>query len=37
MRQLQLNIEHILDAKIGDFAGPSWAPVIDSVRQLHAG
>lgn len=37
MRQLQLDIAPVLDAKIGDFAGPSWAPVIDSVRQLHTG
>ena len=36
MRQLQLDIEPQLDAKISDFAGPSWAPVIDNVRQLHA-
>ena len=37
MRQLQLDIEPQLDAKISDFAGPSWAPVIDNIRQLHAG
>lgn len=37
MRQLQLNIEPQLDARISDFCGPGWAPVIDSVRQLHAG
>lgn len=35
MRQLQLDIEPQLDAKISDFAGPSWAPVIDNIRQLH--
>ncbi|GAA5015954.1 DnaA regulatory inactivator Hda [Acinetobacter puyangensis] len=37
MRQLQLDIEPYLDAKISDFAGPSWAPVIDNIRQLHTG
>lgn len=37
MRQLQLDIEPQLDAKISDFAGPSWAPVIDNIRQLHTG
>lgn len=37
MRQLQLDIQPYLDAKISDFAGPSWAPIIDNVRQLHAG
>lgn len=37
MRQLQLDIEPRLDAKISDFSGPSWGPVIDGVRQLHAG
>lgn len=37
MRQLQLNIEPQLDAKISDFSGPGWAAVIDAVRQLHAG
>ena len=37
MRQLQLNIEPQLDARISDFCGPGWEPVIDSVRQLHAG
>lgn len=37
MRQLQLNIEPQLDAKISDFSGPGWATVIDAVRQLHAG
>lgn len=37
MRQLQLDIEPHLDAKISDFAGPSWAPVIDNIRQLHTG
>ena len=37
MRQLQLNIEPQLDARISDFSGPSWGPVIDAVRQLHAG
>ena len=37
MRQLQLNIEPQLDARISDFSGPGWGPVIDGVRQLHAG
>lgn len=37
MRQLQLDIEPYLDAKISDFSGPSWAPVIDNIRQLHTG
>lgn len=37
MRQLQLNIEPQLDAKISDFSGPGWGAVIDAVRQLHAG
>lgn len=37
MRQLQLNIEPQLDAKISDFSGPSWSGVIDAVRQLHTG
>lgn len=37
MRQLQLNIEPQLDAKISDFSGPGWSTVIDAVRQLHAG
>ncbi|WP_180057166.1 DnaA regulatory inactivator Hda [Acinetobacter sp. YH12227] len=37
MRQLQLDIEPQLDARIGDFSGPGWGHVIDGVRQLHAG
>ena len=37
MRQLQLDIEPQLDARIGDFSGPSWGHVIDAVRQLYAG
>ena len=37
MRQLQLDIEPQLDARISDFSGPGWGPVIDGVRQLHAG
>jgi DnaA family protein len=37
MRQLSLSIESRPDAQIGDFAGPSWVPIIDAVRQLHAG
>lgn len=37
MRQLQLDIEPQLDARISDFSGPSWGHVIDAVRQLHAG
>ncbi|MEC7119554.1 MAG: DnaA/Hda family protein [Pseudomonadota bacterium] len=37
MRQLSLSIDSRPDAQIGDFAGPSWVPVIDAVRQLHAG
>lgn len=37
MRQLQLDIEPQLDARISDFSGPSWGHVIDGVRQLHAG
>ncbi|MFB2538054.1 MULTISPECIES: DnaA ATPase domain-containing protein [unclassified Acinetobacter] len=37
MRQLQLNIEPIVDANLADFAGPSWYAVIDNVRQLHTG
>ena len=37
MRQLQLDIEPQLDARISDFSGPVWGPVIDAIRQLHAG
>lgn len=37
MRQLQLDIETQLDARISDFSGPSWGHVIDTIRQLHAG
>lgn len=37
MRQLQLDIEPQLDARISDFSGPSWGHVVDAVRQLHAG
>lgn len=37
MRQLQLDIEPQLDARISDFSGPSWGHIIDAVRQLHAG
>ena len=37
MRQLQLDIEPRLDARISDFSGPGWGHVIDAVRQLHAG
>ena len=37
MRQLQLDIEPQLDARIGDFSGPGGGHVIDGVRQLHAG
>ena len=37
MRQLQLNIEPQLDARISDFSGPGWGHVVDAVRQLHAG
>ncbi|ESK37842.1 DnaA regulatory inactivator Hda [Acinetobacter nectaris CIP 110549] len=37
MRQLQLNIEPQLDARISDFSGPSWGSVIDAIRQLHTG
>ncbi|WP_111892125.1 DnaA regulatory inactivator Hda [Acinetobacter sp. MB5] len=37
MRQLQLDIEPQLDARISDFSGPSWGHVIDAIRQLHAG
>ncbi len=37
MRQLQLDIEPQLDARISDFSGPSWGHVVDGVRQLHAG
>ena len=37
MRQLQLDIEPQLYARISDFSGPSWGHVIDAVRQLHAG
>ena len=36
MRQLQLDIEPQLDARISDFSGPGWGHVIDAVRQLHA-
>lgn len=35
-RQLSLSIDARPDARIGDFAGPSWVSIIDSVRQLHA-
>lgn len=37
MRQLQLDIEPQLDARISDFSGPSWGHVIDAIRQLHTG
>lgn len=37
MRQLQLQIEPQLDARISDFSGPSWAGVVDVIRQLHSG
>ena len=37
MRQLQLDIEPQLDARISDFSGPGWGNVVDAVRQLHAG
>lgn len=37
MRQLQLQIEPQLDARISDFSGPSWAAVVDAIRQLHTG
>lgn len=37
MRQLQLDIEPQLDARISDFSGPGWGHVVDAVRQLHAG
>lgn len=37
MRQLQLNIEPQLDARISDFSGPSWGHVVDAIRQMHAG
>ncbi|MBF7687509.1 DnaA regulatory inactivator Hda [Acinetobacter rathckeae] len=37
MRQLQLQIEPQLDACISDFSGPSWAGVVDVIRQLHSG
>ncbi|MFK4048526.1 MAG: DnaA regulatory inactivator Hda [Acinetobacter venetianus] len=37
MRQLQLDIEPQLDARISDFSGPGWGPVVDAIRQLHAG
>ena len=37
MRQLQLDIEPQLDARISDFSGPGWGPVIDAIRQLHTG
>ena len=36
MRQLSLSIDERPDARIGDFAGPSWISIIDAVRQLHA-
>lgn len=37
MRQLQLDIEPQLDARISDFSGPGWGHVVDAVRQLHTG
>ncbi|MFW1753169.1 DnaA regulatory inactivator Hda [Acinetobacter wanghuae] len=37
MRQLQLDIEPQLDARISDFSGPGWGHVIDAIRQLHTG
>ena len=37
MRQLQLDIEPQLDARISDFSGPGWGPVVDAIRQLHTG
>lgn len=33
--QLNLSINLQLDARISDFAGQSWIPIIDAVRQLH--
>ena len=37
MRQLQLDIEPQLDARISDFSGPGWGPIVDAIRQLHTG
>ena len=37
MRQLQLDIEPQLDARISDFSGPGWGHVVDAIRQLHTG
>ena len=37
MRQLQLDIEPQLDARISDFSGPGWGAIVDATRQLHAG
>lgn len=36
-KQMSLGINLPLDARISDFAGDSWTPIIDAVRQLHAG
>ncbi len=37
MRQWQLDIEPRLDARSSEFSGRGWGPVIDAIRQLHAG
>lgn len=37
MRQLNLDIESHLDAQMSDFDGPGWTPIMDAVRQMHAG
>lgn len=36
-KQLSLDLDFKLDASISDFTGPSWALIIDAVRQIHAG
>lgn len=36
-KQMSLGINLQLDACISDFAGDSWVPIIDAVRQLHTG
>lgn len=36
LKQLNLGINLQLDARISDFAGDTWIPIIDAIRQLHA-
>lgn len=36
-QQLSLDVQIKQDASLSDFSSPSWASIIDVVRQLHAG